>query len=210
MSWTQAIRIRVMLDSEHDDVYRDIDILTSQTFEELHQAIVHIFGIESQDDLVSFYLADDFWNKTDELPMFKDYTYASGSIANREISVFIEKDRQRLCYAVGDLTPWEFQLEVMGAYDADLTLEYPFLAESHGLMPDEPETENFKSEETLIHNTSLRYKSLDSDDNEDDNEDNIPKIEEMEDVIEPDLSFFGNEEEETLDEDEWGDLEFED
>ena len=208
MSWTQAIRIRVMLDSEHEDVYRDIDILTNQTFEDLHQAIVQIFGIESQDDLVSFYLADDFWNKTEELPMFKDYTYAEGSIADREIHVFIEKDRQRLCYAVGDLTPWEFQLEVMGAYEADITIDYPFLAESHGLMPDEPATDDFKSEDNLIHNTTLDYRPLGSDDKEDDNEDNIPKIEDTEDVIEPDLSFFGDEEE--LEEEEWGDLEFED
>lgn len=208
MSWTQALRIRVMLDSEHEDVYRDIDILTNQTFEELHQAIVQIFGIESQDDLVSFFLADDFWNKTEELPMFKDYTYAEGNIADREIQVFMEKDRQRLCYTVGDLTPWEFQLEVMGAYEADLTTEYPFLAESHGLMPDEPATDDFKSEDSLLYNTTLDYRPLDSDDAEDDNEDNIPKIEDTEDVLEPDLSFFGDEEE--FDEEEWGDLEFED
>lgn len=210
MSWTQALRIRVMLDSEHDDVYRDIDILTNQTFEELHQAIVQIFGIESQDDMVSFYLADDFWKKTEELPVFLNYTYAEGSVAERELNVFIEKDRQRLCYTIGDLTPWEFQLEVMGAYEADLTIEYPFLADSHGLMPDEPETEDFKSEDTLLHNTTIRYKALDSDDEEDDNEDNIPKIEETEDVIEPDLSFFGNDTEEEFDEEEWGDIEFED
>ena len=58
-------RFRVTFE-EYDDVTRDIEIRSTQTFEELHYAIQNAIGFDASKP-TSFFLSDDNWKKGKEL-----------------------------------------------------------------------------------------------------------------------------------------------
>ena len=52
-------KFRVILDVE-EDVFRDIAILSTETLEDLHNAIINSFGFDGS-EVGSFYTCDDEW-----------------------------------------------------------------------------------------------------------------------------------------------------
>ena len=58
---------RIILDTK-EDVFRDIELLGSQSLMDLHKAILTNFGI-APGEMASFYASDDEWNQGDEVPM---------------------------------------------------------------------------------------------------------------------------------------------
>ena len=60
-------RIRVILDVD-DDVLRDIEISSTSTLEDLHNAIIQSFGFLGN-EMASFYESDENWTQGDELPL---------------------------------------------------------------------------------------------------------------------------------------------
>ena len=49
-------RFRIIFDSKKDDIFRDIEIEATATFEEFHNAITQAFGFGGS-EMASFYLA---------------------------------------------------------------------------------------------------------------------------------------------------------
>lgn len=62
-----VFKFRVIIDIE-EDVFRDIEILTTSTFEELHQAILRAFDWE-EGEMASFYKSNDMWERGLEIPL---------------------------------------------------------------------------------------------------------------------------------------------
>ena len=56
---------RVVADIE-EDVFRDIEILGSQNFEDLHDMIIESFDFTG-DQMASFYMSDENWDKGEEI-----------------------------------------------------------------------------------------------------------------------------------------------
>ena len=64
---SQTIRLRVLIDTEGDtNVFRDIDMLSNATFEDLHLAIQNAFNFDNS-QMASFYESDDTWERGDEI-----------------------------------------------------------------------------------------------------------------------------------------------
>ena len=60
-------RFRVTYE-DHEDVYRDIEIKSIQTFEDLHHAIQEAIGFDKSKP-ASFYMSDDYWRKDQEITL---------------------------------------------------------------------------------------------------------------------------------------------
>ncbi|MBL7917723.1 MAG: hypothetical protein JNM96_04950, partial [Bacteroidia bacterium] len=100
-------RFRVCLE-DNEDVYRDIDIKSSQTFEHFHDAIQEAFKFDKK-HAASFFVSDDYFRKGDEITLRKeDLALNEEDIRKKitkkylmsecKIAKFIEQPHQRFVY----------------------------------------------------------------------------------------------------------------
>jgi len=61
-------KLRVLAEGEKE-IFRDIEIKSTQNFEDLHEMIVASFGFDGS-QMASFYISDDNWNKGQEIALF--------------------------------------------------------------------------------------------------------------------------------------------
>ena len=61
-------RFRVVLDTV-EDVFRDIEILKTNSLEDLHNVITQSFGFDGT-EMASFYVSDDEWSQGEEIVLF--------------------------------------------------------------------------------------------------------------------------------------------
>ena len=136
-------RFRIILDTK-EDVFRDIEIDSENTLEELHNAITQAFGFEGN-EMASFYVSNDQWEQGEEIALF-DLSEGMDSIRimnETSIDDVTHKKQTRLLYVYDFLSMWTFMVELADiAEEADPSQIYPNLMFSHGLIPDEaPEKE---------------------------------------------------------------------
>src|SRR4051812_45953573 len=58
-------RFRVTFE-DNEEIYREIEIKSTQNFEDFHNIIVQTIGFDNLHD-ASFYISDDYWRKGDEI-----------------------------------------------------------------------------------------------------------------------------------------------
>ena len=61
-------KFRVLLESE-EEIFRDIEIKSTQNFFDFHEIIVAAFGFDNE-QMASFYLSNDDWEKGQEITLF--------------------------------------------------------------------------------------------------------------------------------------------
>lgn len=61
-------KFRVLSESD-EDVFRDIEIKSTQNFDDFHEIIVASFGFDNS-QMASFYLSNDDWEKGQEITLF--------------------------------------------------------------------------------------------------------------------------------------------
>jgi len=61
-------KFRVLVESE-DVIFKDIEIKSTQTFEDLHEMIVASYGFDNS-QMASFYLSNEQWEKGQEIALF--------------------------------------------------------------------------------------------------------------------------------------------
>ncbi|PJB14623.1 MAG: hypothetical protein CO118_07650, partial [Flavobacteriales bacterium CG_4_9_14_3_um_filter_32_8] len=63
-------KFRVTIEDNSDKViFRDIEIKSTQTFEDFHQIILKAFNFDNS-QMASFYVSDEDWNKAQEIALF--------------------------------------------------------------------------------------------------------------------------------------------
>ena len=60
-------RFRIILDAE-DDIFRDIELESSSTFEDLHNTIIQSFGMSGH-EMATFYVTDEEWNQGEAIAL---------------------------------------------------------------------------------------------------------------------------------------------
>ena len=60
-------RFRIVLDAE-EDVFRDLELESSSTFEDLHNVIIQSFGLSGH-EMATFYVTDDEWNQGEAIAL---------------------------------------------------------------------------------------------------------------------------------------------
>lgn len=125
---------------EYEDVIRVIEIKSTQTFLDLHNAIQDAVGFDKS-QLASFYLSDDQWKKGLEITLEQ-----MGDEDDDEAPLLIMK-QTRLCDVINDphqkfvyvfdfLEMWTFCVELTGInIKEDAKTKYPVCIKSTGMSP---------------------------------------------------------------------------
>lgn len=122
---------------DFDEVVREIDIKSNQTFEDLHKAIHKSTGYNAEKPS-SFYVSTDNWLKGDEIAYLPNERKKDRVVLmeNSKLSGFIEDPHQKFYYTYNFDRPYDFHVELIKIIlDADPHIEYPFLAKSTGEAP---------------------------------------------------------------------------
>lgn len=130
-------KFRVILDNEKD-VFRDIAILSTDSLEDLHNAIVNAFGFDGSEG-GSFYTSDDDWSQNEEIPLF-DMGEEPGQqkiMADFQIKDLLDENQTRILHIYDPFNMWTFfvelaQIEEIGESDEK---ELPALLYSFGEVP---------------------------------------------------------------------------
>lgn len=133
---------------DFDDVTREIDIKTTQTFEDLHRAIHRSTGYNAEKSS-SFYVSTDNWIKGDEIAFLPNDRKVNNGVTLMEkakLSSFIEDPHQKFYYIYNFERPFDFHVELIKIIlENDPNIEYPFLVKSVGEAPKIIEKNNLGS-----------------------------------------------------------------
>jgi hypothetical protein len=204
-------RFRIYLE-DNEDVYRDIDIKASQSFELFHEAIQEAFKFDKK-HAASFFTSDDYWRKGEEITLRKEdlelntedkRKNITKKFLMKEVKVakFIEQPHQRFVYVFDPDVQWTFLIEMIKIVAEDIKLNYPACVRSAGTAPKQYKQTNMAKEEL---SPDLAMAAL-LNDPEISDEEIFKTLEGTEEGIEEDdlQSLEGEEGEEESDEDEFG------
>jgi hypothetical protein len=149
-------RFRVYLE-ENEDIYRDIDIRTVQTFEQFHNSIQESFKFDNKHS-ASFFVSDDYWRKGQEITLKKeDLPLDEFEIRKKvepkklmsevKIAKFIEQPHQRFVYIFDQNVQWGFLIEMVKIADEAPKVNYPVCTRSVGTAPKQYKQINMAKEE---------------------------------------------------------------
>lgn len=138
-------RFRISFE-DFDEVVREIDIKSTQTFEDLHKAIHRSTGYSAEKSS-SFFVSTDNWIKGDEiayLPIQRKIDRGVVLMETSKLSKFIEDPHQKFYYIYNFDRPFDFHVELIKIIlDTDPNIEYPYLVKSTGEAPKIIDKNNF-------------------------------------------------------------------
>jgi hypothetical protein len=130
-------RFRISFE-DYDDVIREIDVKSNQTFEDLHRAIHQSTGYDTEKS-ASFYISNDQWTKGEEITYLPNQKRIDRGITLMEkvrLSSFIDDPHQKFYYTYNFDRPYDFHVELMKIIlDEDPKLTYPYIVKSVGEAP---------------------------------------------------------------------------
>ncbi|MEW6467374.1 MAG: hypothetical protein AB1458_00530 [Bacteroidota bacterium] len=126
-------RFRVSFE-EQEDVYREIDIKSTQTFEDLHNVIQVAINFDNSKD-ASFFLSDDLWRKGEEIVLRDDKRKGRKLMSKSKLAVFIEDPHQKFIYVFDYEKEWTLYAELIKILDEEKGVTYPKCTRSVGNAP---------------------------------------------------------------------------
>ncbi|MGZ3920123.1 MAG: IS1096 element passenger TnpR family protein [Bacteroidia bacterium] len=211
-------RFKVSLE-DNEDIFRDIDIKSSQTFEDFHICIQEAFKFDNKHS-ASFFMSDDYWRKNQEITYKKeDLPLDAEEIRKKvdpkklmgetKIAKFIEQPHQRFIYVFDSVAQWSFLIEMIKITEENPKTKYPAISRSAGTAPKQYKTVPIIKEE-LSPDMAMAALLSDLDTSDDEAYKTIEKVEEG--VEDEDLEGLeGSEGEEAeSDEDDFNDSDTED
>lgn len=130
-------RFRVTFE-DYDDIVREIDVKSNQTFQDLHHAIHKSTGY-NPDYPSSFYISNDQWTKGEEITFMPNQRKIDRGIALMDkvkLSSFIDDPHQKFYYTFNFDRPFDFHVELMKIIlDESPKAEYPQVVRSVGEAP---------------------------------------------------------------------------
>lgn len=129
-------RFRISFE-DYDEVIREIDIKSNQTFKDLHFFFHQLIGYDPEKSS-SFYVSNDHWIKNEELaylPSQKKIERGVALIEDSKLSKFIDDPHQKFYYIYNFEKPFEFHVELIKILDNNPAIEYPNLFKAVGQAP---------------------------------------------------------------------------
>ena len=141
-------RFRVILDHKNkEDIFRDVEIRETDTFEDLHNVITQSFGFDGS-EMASFYLSNDSWEQGQEIALFDMGQSNEIQMMNEtKIEDLINESETRLIYIYDFLNMWTFLVELGEVVDEAQGTDYPNLLFVCGQVPAEAPEREFKSDQ---------------------------------------------------------------
>ncbi len=130
-------RFRVTFE-DYDDVTRDIDIKSTQTFEDLHRAIHQSTGYNCEYSS-SFYISNDQWIKGEEITFMPNQRRIDRGVALMDkvkLSNRIDDPHQKFYYTFNFERPFDFHVELLKIIlEENPGTTYPAVVKSTGEAP---------------------------------------------------------------------------
>ena len=123
---------------DYDEVSREIEIKSNQTFEDFHRAIHQAIGFDGKANS-SFFMSNDQWHKGKEITLNEANIKDAAKTVLMEKSVlknFIIDPHQKIYYIFNLEKPWTFYIQLMKiTINEDPSLNYPLCIKSTGVAP---------------------------------------------------------------------------
>jgi hypothetical protein len=123
---------------EDDSVQRDIEILSSQTYYELHTAIKTYFLLPEAME-ASIFVSDDEWKAGKEISSIVEKNLRDApslSMKRTPLGALINEPHQKHLYVCDHVKSWIFQLELIKILpEKNLAALYPVQTRSEGISP---------------------------------------------------------------------------
>lgn len=135
-------RFRVTFE-DNDEVYREIEIKSTQTYEDLHNCILQSIGFDNVHN-ASFFISDDMWRKGEEIvlkPIEKTDSRGRNTEAPKRImskckvAILIDDPHQKFVYIYDQKVGWTFMIELTKILADDAKKTYPLCAKTAGEAP---------------------------------------------------------------------------
>ena len=139
-------KIRIILDAE-DDIFRDVEIESGNTLEDLHNTITQSFGFMGN-EMASFYTCDENWNQQEEIALFDMEEFGAPSRLMNEtfLEDVLTEESPKLIYVYDYFSLWTFFVELADMVKKEDGRAYPNVLFSFGELPDAPPEKRFESD----------------------------------------------------------------
>lgn len=131
------LRFRVYWE-EDDQVYRDIELQTGQTFLDFHQTIIKAYEFDGK-HAASFFESNDRWQRNREISsevMVNKKDAPALSMLKTPVSALVAKPDQKFVYIYDLAKQWVFLVELIGvSKDEDSRKTYPLIVRKEGIAP---------------------------------------------------------------------------
>ena len=158
-------KIRIILDAQ-DDIFRDLEIESENTLEDLHNAITQSFGFLGN-EMASFYTCDERWNQEEEIALFDMSEDGNVRLMSQtKLEDELTEATPRLIYVYDFLSMWTFYVELAAIVAKEDGRSYPNILFAFGDIPDSPPERQFESDPMTDMDDSLdNYEDLGFDEN---------------------------------------------
>ena len=142
------LKFRVYLE-EDESVYRDFVIKHTQTFFDLHKAILKCFDFDNKHS-ATFYRSNDNWQRGKEITLEKyDKKYQAEPLLMRDalVGTQIRDPNQKFIYVYDFHKNWTFKVELINVNkEEDRKLTYPSCIRNEGIGPNQYGTKGLINE----------------------------------------------------------------
>ena len=127
-------RFRVTFE-DYDDVYRDNEIKSSQTFKDFHEAIQQSISFDNKHG-ASFFVSDDYWRKGTEVTLLKDDLEEGVKLMEKiKIAALVEDPHQHFVYVYDKNVQWSFHVQLLKILKDETSGSFPAIVKSSGIAP---------------------------------------------------------------------------
>ena len=142
-------RFRAILDHENkEDIFRDIEIRKTDTFEDLHNVLTQSFGFDGS-EMASFYVSNDDWHQGQEIALFDMGQNEDIRMMNETIiEEVLDEDNTKLIYIYDFLNMWTFLVELGEIVEEAQGTDYPNLLFVCGQVPSEAPEKQFEADQS--------------------------------------------------------------
>jgi hypothetical protein len=123
---------------DYEDIYRVIEIKPTQTFLDLHKAILESIKFDDK-QMASFYMSNDSWKKGQEITL-EDMSESEDNptpiMAKAKLNQYMVDPHQKILYVYDFIECWTMLIELTGIIKEDNPkVTYPHCSKSVGLAP---------------------------------------------------------------------------
>ena len=120
---------------DYEDISRDIEIKSSQTFFDFFQIILPSIGFDTK-HAGAFFSSDDYWSKGNEVTLLEeDLEPGIKLMKTTKIASLIEQPNQRFVFLYDKEACWSLFIELIKLVPEDAKATYPRCVKSIGTAP---------------------------------------------------------------------------
>lgn len=112
-----SVSIRVILDWEEEDVFRDLLVPAETDLLQLHDAILKSFQLASG-EMASYYQSNENWDQGEEIPMMA-FDDKQATMEHFLVEDIFSSKGKKLLYVYDFLSMWTFYLESMNILEEE-------------------------------------------------------------------------------------------